>query len=99
MKTIKLSAALIAVVLGLTAAFAFKSEAPKKNGKFTVAWFQYNGPDPSKPTSYSILPSEPDCGGTGPLCAIEGNENGTTGEPTQASVNAPIATVKYDASR
>ena len=96
MKRIKLNFALLAIIMGLSAAFAFKPAEAKKHARFTTSWFVYNGGGVSNPNNYSIVSSEPDCSGTGALCGIEGTENGTTGHPTQASVNNPTATVKYD---
>jgi len=89
MKRLKLNFALLAMVLGLSAAFAFKPAEAKTRSKLTFYWFVYNGGGTTNPANYSIVSSDPMCPGSDNLCAIEGNENGSTGHPTQASVNSP----------
>ena len=82
--------ALIAFV-GLSSAFISKKVITKE--KVSNVWFLYNGTgDPSLPASYEMISGTPTCNGSGALCAIEGTEQGTTGQPTQATVDNPVAT-------
>jgi len=86
MKRIKLSFGILAAMLGLTAAFAFKAPAVAKT-KTGDVWYQYNGGDQSSPSNYTKLSGTPTCNASANLCAIEGADNGL--HPSQATVNSP----------
>ena len=96
MFTKKINTGLIALLVGASAAFAFNAPAKKTSSAVAVQWFQYNGGGISNPNNYSELPGMPACAGAGLLCAIEAPENGSTGKPTQAGVNSPVSTRKFD---
>ncbi|MGN6639526.1 MAG: hypothetical protein ACTHJ8_11495 [Mucilaginibacter sp.] len=87
MKKIQLSFGMLAVLAGLTAAFAFKAPAPVKNGTALV-WYDFNGGDQSNPNNYTKISGTPSCNSDGALCAIEGEDTGTT-HPSQATVDSP----------
>lgn len=89
MKKFKLSLSLLAAVLGLTASFAFKAPAPVNHGKFAVAWFLYNGGPANQASSYNKTSGTPSCNGNGALCAIRGEEDGTTGHPMASVLTDP----------
>jgi hypothetical protein len=62
---------------GVTAAFAFTgTEKATAKAATDVSWFEY---DPQfeggteNPQNYDILPGEPECEGSGNLCAIQSN--------------------------
>lgn len=92
----KINFGLVALLVGASAAFAFNAPAKKASNGLAVQWFLYNGGGTSNPNNYSELPGMPECAGGGLLCAIEAEENGNTGKPTQSGVNSPISTRKYD---
>lgn len=68
MKRIKLNLAIVALMLGSVAAFAFKSPQPKP---FSNPFWHYNGGNPDLPGSYTKVTGMPFCPGTTDLCAIE----------------------------
>jgi hypothetical protein len=91
MKRIKINLSLLAMLVAVTAAFAFKAPAKPAVQKQAVAWFSYNGTGSiTSPSSYTKLAGTPMCDGDGTLCAIQGEENGSTNRPTQAAVNNPL---------
>jgi hypothetical protein len=82
MKNLKSKFALVAVLLGVCLAFAFK--APAKSAHTTTEWFTYVGGDPDDPGSYMEFgPTQPTCGGTANLCAIQAND--VSGSPDLTS--------------
>ena len=73
MKNLKSKFALLAMLIGVCLAFAFK--APAKSSRVTAEWFTYVGGDPNDPGSYMEFGSNPPtCGGTAQLCAIQAND-------------------------
>lgn len=86
MKRIRVNAALLAMMLGATATFAFK--APATSTKTALVWYKFNGGDQSNPANYSRMSSTPTCNGSAALCAIQGDDNGT--HPAQTTVDSPI---------
>jgi hypothetical protein len=96
MKNLKMNFAMLAMVLGITAAVGFKGTAKSVTAKPGTTWFSYNGAGSTNPLNYTKVSARPeDCNGTAALCAIQGDENGSTGHPTQGTVNAPTATAKF----
>jgi len=89
MKKTKFNLGILAVLLGVSTAFAFKSPAAAKT-KTADVWYQYNGNGQSNPNNYTKLAGDPACSGTSTLCAIQGPDNGL--HPSQATVNNPDAT-------
>ena len=90
MKKVKFNFGILAIILGLTAAFAFKAPAVAKAKPGNV-WYSYTlGADKTKPASYTRIPDDPGCDDSVELCAIEGPDNGT--HPSQSTVNHPLAT-------
>lgn len=87
MKSLRINAAMFAMVLGVTTAFAFKAPAIGTTTKAGTVWYKFNGGDPSSPASYSRMSGTPTCNGSAALCAIQGNDDGI--HPSQATVNAP----------
>ena len=74
MNRFKINFAAMAVILGLSAAFAFKSDAKKVSHKpFATAWFTYSGSgSPTAPANYNFAGDEPDdCNGQTTVCAIQ----------------------------
>lgn len=94
MFTKKINTGLIALLVGASAAFAFNAPAKKVPARFAIQWFSYNGGTVSDPNNYSELPGMPSCNSGSSLCAIQAPEDGTSGKPTQAGVDAPIAVRK-----
>ncbi|MEJ7693214.1 hypothetical protein [Daejeonella sp.] len=94
MKNSKINFGLIVMSLVSFVAFAFTAPEAKQNALSGVQWFSYEGGDPTLPASYSELTSAPDCNGTADLCAIQAEEDGDSGIPTQAGVNSPVQTRK-----
>lgn len=95
MKNMKINTGILALIIGAFAAFAFNAPEKKAPAVMAVQWFSYNGLGISDPNNYSELPGAPDCDGSGSLCAIQAPEDGTSGKPTQAGVDSPIAVRKY----
>ncbi|SKB40366.1 hypothetical protein [Daejeonella lutea] len=93
MKNFKINFGLIALILGSFVAFAFKAPEAKQNIGSSIQWFSYNplAGDPDDPQAYSELPGEPECNGDADLCAIQAEEDGISGKPTQAGVDSPVA--------
>lgn len=96
MKRLKINLALLAVLLGVTSSFAFKSSNVHKAHKQTEVWFMLTaGADPTKPASYTKISGDPPCPGTLHLCAIEGPDQGTS-RPSQNTVDSPDDTAQRD---
>lgn len=91
MKNLKINFGFVALLLGSFIAFAFKAPEAKQNAPLAVQWFSYNGLGASDPQNYSELPAAPDCDGSAALCAIQAEEDGVSGRPTQAGVDNPIS--------
>lgn len=74
MKRFKVNFAAMAVILGISAALAFKSDAHRAAPKpFATAWFTYDGSgDPGDPANYGA-PSgtQPGCEGNTQICAVQ----------------------------
>jgi hypothetical protein len=83
MKRMKINAALVAMVLGATAAFAFKS--PARPAHTATAFWQYNGGNATSASSYTKLEAEPDCQASTNLCAIEAQEASNPNQPVISS--------------
>jgi hypothetical protein len=91
MKRLKINLSLLAMLVAVTAAVAFKEPAKPAAKNLAVAWFSYNGTGSiSSPSSYTKLAGVPSCDGDGMRCAIQGEEDGSTNKPTQAAVNNPL---------
>ena len=86
MQKIKFNFGILAILLGLTAAFAFKAPAVAKPRTADV-WYVFNGGDDTKPANYTKISGTPSCNSGANLCAIEGADNGL--HPSQATVNMP----------
>jgi hypothetical protein len=86
MKRMKINAALLAMVLGATAAFAFK--APVHHARFANAFWQYNGGNATSASSYTKLDAQPDCQATTNLCAIEAP---VASNPSQPVISTSLA--------
>lgn len=91
MNTKKIYLGLVAILMLATATFAFQAPVKTAPATLAVEWFQYNGGGISDPNNYSELPGMPDCNSGSTLCAIQAPENGSSGKPTQAGVDNPIA--------
>jgi len=87
----KINTGLIALVIGVSTAFAFNEPAKKPASALAVQWFLYNGLGISDPNNYTEVASMPSCNSGSTLCAIQAPEDGSTGRPTQAGVDAPKA--------
>jgi len=88
MKRIKINFAIIAMVLGLTAVFAFKS--PAKHTKFDGPFWQYSGVGSNTdPANYTLVDGDPGCDGTDVTCAIEAP---ASSNPNQPSISPALAT-------
>lgn len=79
---------MMAAMIGLTAAFAFKAPAVAKT-KTADVWYIYNGGSQSNPLNYTKISGTPSCNTTQDLCAIEGPDNGL--HPSQTTVDSPDA--------
>lgn len=78
MKRFRINFAMIAIMLGVGAAYAFK--APVKH--FTNPYWQYDMGLVTDPASYVELPGGPSCGTSGNICAIQAPEDpNNPGEP------------------
>jgi hypothetical protein len=74
MNRFKINSSVIAIVLGLSAAFAFKAPAARH---LTNPLWEYNGTtDPTLPSSYSPTTGVP-CSGSDAICTIEAPANGS----------------------
>ena len=83
MKRMRINAALVAMVLGATAAFAFK--APVHHARQANAFWQYNGGNATSASSYTKLDAQPDCQASTNLCAIEAPEASNPNQPVISS--------------
>jgi hypothetical protein len=88
MRKIKFNFGILAALIGLSAAFAFKAPAVAKT-KTADVWYLYNGGDQSNPVNYTKISGTPTCNSSTNLCAIEGPDNGL--HPTQTTVDSPDA--------
>lgn len=95
MKKFKINFGFIALFFGVLAALAFKAPEAKQEVAEGIQWFSFEGDDPSDPQDYVELPGPPDCDGASDLCAIQAEENGNTGKPTQAGVDDPQSTREF----
>lgn len=99
MNTNKIYLRLLALILVASAAFAFNTikAKPEKASETTgLQWFSYDGGGIGSPSNYTELEEMPDCSGNVNLCAILAPEDGNSGRPTQAGVNSPTQTKKFD---
>lgn len=94
MNTKKIYLGLIAILMVASAGFAFNAPVKKAPVKVALQWFQYNGGGISDPDNYSELPGMPSCNTGTNLCAIQAEEDGDLGIPTQAGVDSPTAVRK-----
>jgi hypothetical protein len=77
MNRFKISFAAMAVILGLSAAFAFKSDAKKVSRKpLATVWFTYNGSGSlTSPANYTFAGDRPDCEGSDEVCGLQAPED------------------------
>ena len=87
MKRIKLNFGLAAMVLGLSATFAFK--APVKAKHFDNPFWHYVSGDPTQSSSYTRDSGTPDCPGSTNMCAIEAPAS--TSNPNQPAISSQLA--------
>lgn len=89
MKNIIKSSTLLAAIVGIVMAFAFKAPEPKN---MESTWFKYigdeNGGAETNPENYAET-SVSSCGIGSYLCGILAEEEGDSGRPTQAGVDEP----------
>jgi len=86
MKSFKINVAVIAVVLGISAAFSFK--APAQQSNFSQFWYSYTGSgDPTDPANYVKDSGVPSCSGTANVCAIFATDNSGSPDITPALSN------------
>lgn len=75
MKKFRLLLVLLIAAASVTAAFAFtKAKAPAKKAATEVSWFLYDeqfSGGTTNPMNYVKISGEPECNGSGDLCAIQ----------------------------
>lgn len=97
LKKINLFAVAGLIVGGMAVFTAAKSSA---SVRVSGTWFEYlgniNGGAETNPQNFELIGSEPtSCNGEAALCAIQGDQDGTSEHPTQATVDQPEAVRKY----
>lgn len=85
MKRIKINLAIVAMLFGVTAAFAFKAPAHQ----FTNPTWQYQGGAVTDPASYMEVSGNPTCGTSGNLCQIVAPEDPSN--PGEPLINSSLA--------
>jgi len=85
MKSLKFNLSVLAVVLGLTSAFAFKAPARKH---LDNPYWQYESGSVTSPSSYTELSGTPTCAGTHNICAVQAPANPSA--PTQPTLSADL---------
>ena len=89
MKRLKINFAMVAMLLGITAVFAFKAPESKK-AKDSDVWYVFDstkGAD-TNPNAYTKIPGTPSCTTGSELCAILGPDSGGV-HPSQPTVDSP----------
>jgi len=86
MKNLKVNLSAIALLLGISSAFAFKAPVRK-----TIAnpYWEYVSGSVTSESSYTELSGSPSCAGNHNICAIQAPADPNT--PTEPSINSGLA--------
>ena len=85
MKSLKFNLSMLAVLLGLTTAFAFKAPARKAN---TNPYWEYVSGPVTSASSYTELSGMPSCAGRHTICAVEAPADPST--PTEPQLSTDL---------